>query len=475
MWEQIRANKRRSLFLVLLMAAIFIGFGYALGEAYAPHGGLVGVALAMVVWVVLSLVSFYAGDNIMLAMSHAREITHDDHPQLYNVVEEMKIASGMPKMPRIFIIDEPAPNAFATGRKPEISAIAVTAGLLKKLKRDELQGVIGHEMSHIKNRDILYVTLAGVFVGSIVIIADIFLRSLYFGGGGRRYRSSDRGGGQAQVIFLILAIGFAILGPIAARLLYFALSRRREYLADAGGALLTRYPEGLASALEKIAADSTPLAVASRATAPLYIINPLKKAGMVAANLTSTHPPIDKRIRILRGMAGASLIDYEREYKRVTGSSGGVIPPSGLKTARPIDVRKPVPEPAGIEEKKKKVQDVNDLLQKVSNYAFLACPCGLRMKIPPEVKEDKVKCPRCGRVNAVPVAQLAAVGAIAAAAGAREAPAAQSGERLRFVRKPNTWSSFKCACNRTISLSPAYQGSTVTCPNCKRTIEIATE
>ncbi len=246
-------------------------------RAYQPQGGgFIGIGLAFFIWIILSLISYYSGDSILLAVSGAKEVTPDVHPQLFNVVEEMKIASGLPAMPKIYIIDTPAANAFATGRKPDNCAIAVTAGLLNRLNRDELQGVVAHETSHVVNRDIQFMTFAGVMLGSIVLISQIFVRGMWFSGGGR-YRSRDRGGGQAQAIFMIVAIVFAILAPIFAQLLYFAISRRREYLADASAARLTRYPEGLASALEKIAKVPDKLETANDATAPLYIINPLTK------------------------------------------------------------------------------------------------------------------------------------------------------------------------------------------------------
>jgi heat shock protein HtpX len=392
----------------------------------------------------------------------------------------MKIASSMPSMPRIYIIDDESPNAFAAGRKPENSVVAVTAGLLKKLNRDELQGVIAHEMAHIQNRDILFVTLAGVMMGSIVLLSDIFLRSVFYTGGGRR-RSGGRGGGQGAAIFMIIAIVLAIVGPIVARLLYFALSRRREYLADANGALFTRYPEGLASALEKISGDTAALSTANRVTAPLYIINPLHKAGVRASNLTSTHPPIDKRVNILRGMGNsASLIAYNKAFKKAMGKSGDVIPASGLRSTKSVPVRQASPEAKKPESKRKKVQGINDLVEKVNQYAFLACLCGLRMKIPPEMKEKKVKCPRCGRANELPVAELAAIGVLAKSLGDKEKKkqeenAATAGDKgaLQYRRKGSGWNSFQCACKQTITLSPAFSAKRTRCPKCKRTIEIA--
>jgi heat shock protein HtpX len=241
-------------------------------------------------------VSYYAGGRIVLAASRAQEVTHDEAPQLFNVVEEMAIAGGLP-MPKVYIIKDSAPNAFATGRDPEHASVAVTSGLLEKLNRDELQGVIAHEMSHVGNFDIRYAMLVGILVGTTVLISDFFLRSLWFGGGRRR-----EGGGQAQIIMIIVAVVLAILAPIFARLLQLSISRQREYLADASAVRLTRNPKGLADALQKISGDREVLEAANRATAHLYIVNPVKGFEKRAKGLFSTHPPIQERIQILRFM-----------------------------------------------------------------------------------------------------------------------------------------------------------------------------
>ena len=241
MWELIQANRRKSLVLFISLGITLILLGYFFGGAYYPDGGgFIGIFLALMIWGILSLISYFSGSKILLAVSGAKEVTKEVHPQLFNVVEEMKISAGLPAMPKIYIINEIAPNAFATGIKPENSAVAVTAGLLARLNRDELQGVIAHEVSHIVNRDVLFMTFAGIMLGSIVLISEIFLRSLWFGGG--RYSSkSSKSSGQGQMIIMIVAIVFAILAPILAQLLYFAISRKREYLADASAARLTRY------------------------------------------------------------------------------------------------------------------------------------------------------------------------------------------------------------------------------------------
>jgi heat shock protein HtpX len=423
MWELIRANKRNSIILVALMAAVLLLLGYIIGSIFDPasgflvpqgrmqspemiqtnYAGLWGMAFAATLWFILMLVSFSSGDQILLSASRAKRVTHDVHPQLFNIVEEMKIAAGLP-MPKIYIIADPAPNAFATGRSPQTASVAVTAGLLGRLNRDELQGVIAHEMSHILHRDILYVTLAGVMLGSIVIISQVFLRGMFYSSMGSRKRySSGRGGGQAQLIMLLIAIVAAILAPIMAYLLYFALSRRREYLADAGAARLTRYPEGLASALEKISGDTSPqLAAANKATAPMYIVNPFKKAkGMKLSDLTSTHPPISERIKILRNMSGgASFKNYSDSYSKITHHKT-IVPPTAL-TKEDIALREASEEAKKKQRRETQMRQVGDIMRKVNAFVFLTCACGLKLKVPPNYKAGKVKCPRCQRILDVP-------------------------------------------------------------------------
>ena len=316
MWEQIRSNQIRSVVLVVAMGGLLLLIGYLLG-VYFLDSAIGGLVIALAVWVIMSLVAYFNGDSLLLTMSRAKKISRDDHPRLYNVVEEMKIASGLEKMPDIYIIDDPALNAFATGRDPKRASVAITSGLLQKLNRDELQGVIAHEISHIKNRDVLLMAMTSVLLGTIVILAWYGSRFLIFGNmGGSRRSSGSGGGGQAQLIILVVAIVFMILAPIMAQFIYFAVSRKREYLADASAALYTRYPEGLASALEKLGASTGQLKAANKATAPMYIVNPFRKKGMKASDLSSTHPPISERIRILRAMPGASLVDYDQAYRQ---------------------------------------------------------------------------------------------------------------------------------------------------------------
>lgn len=398
MWELISANKRKSLVLFISLGVVLIILGYVIGSAYLPeNGGYAGIFFAVLLWSILSTVSYFAGSKILLAVSGAQEVTPEIHPQLFNVVEEMKIASGWKFMPKVYIINSDAPNAFATGVKPENTAIAVTAGLLARLNRDELQGVVAHEMSHIVNRDVLFMTFAGMMLGAIVLISQVFLRSLWFSGGGR-YKSKSRDSGQAQLIFLAIAILFAILAPIMAQLLYFAISRKREYLADASAVRLTRYPEGLASALEKISTSSADLKTANKVTAPMFIVNPLKPQGQKLSDLTSTHPPISERIRILRNIGQSSNFkDYQQAFNKVKGSNSVIIPKTALSDASNISTREAAAIPFAGLNLKQTQRDTGDIMMKVNKYSFINCECGLKIKIPPEYNKNKIICPKCGR------------------------------------------------------------------------------
>lgn len=328
MWEQIRSNRTRSILLVALLAALLLLIGYVIGLLLFDNA-LGGLVAGVVLWAFMNVVAYTQADNILLSMARARKVSHDDYPQLYNIVEEMKIASGLPKMPDVYVIDDRAPNAFATGRDINHASVAVTTGLLDILDRDELQGVVAHEMSHIANRDVLLMAFASVLLGTIVILSWYATRFAFFGG----LRGTRRGsqGASGQWIIAIIGLILLILAPIFAQLLYFAISRRREYLADASGALYTRYPDALASALEKLATSDTSVRSANPATAPMYTISPFRKRGIFPADWTSTHPPIQERVRILRAMAGgSSLADYNRAYRAVHPGGQGIIPNSAL-------------------------------------------------------------------------------------------------------------------------------------------------
>jgi heat shock protein HtpX len=297
MYGQITKNKRLSYVLIVVVSALLVIMGYAIGMATGLSW--FGLVIALAVAIALGLSSYFKGDKLVLAASRAKAVTHDEEPQLYNVVEEMAIASGNP-MPGVYVINDSAPNAFATGRNPEHSSIAVTTGLIEKMNREELQGVVAHEMSHVRNYDILFATLVGIMVGAIALMADFFLRWSFFGGG---RRSSNSSGGPIAIVFLVVALVSAILAPIAARMVQLAISRKREYLADASAVELTRNPMGLANALQKIAGDPEVLESANRATAHLFIAQPIKKFEKKSRGLFDTHPPIQQRIDILRAMA----------------------------------------------------------------------------------------------------------------------------------------------------------------------------
>jgi heat shock protein HtpX len=295
MYEQIASNKRRSILLILFFLAIIFGLTWVFEQLTGFGKG--GLIIAAAIASVMGLAGYYGSDKIVLGISKARPVTKEEYPYLYNVVEGLAIAAGIPA-PKCYVIEDTAPNAFATGRNPEHSVICVTTGLLQKMNRAELEGVVAHEMSHIRNYDIRLGTLAVVMVGVVALLSDWILRSFWWGGGRRRSRDK----GNAGAILLVVGLVLAVVAPLASQLIRLAISRKREYLADASGVELTRYPAGLASALRKIAADTEPLEAANKATAHLYIVNPLKDIRGRVNNLFSTHPPIEDRIKALEAM-----------------------------------------------------------------------------------------------------------------------------------------------------------------------------
>jgi len=293
MYEQISSNVWKSYGLIVFFILLIGGLGYVFAETTGYPEIL---PIAVVFAIVSSIGSYYYSDRIVLGISHARPATKEEHAHLVNSVEGLAIAAGLPA-PRIYVIDDSAPNAFATGRDPTRAVICVTTGLMEKLNRVELEGVIGHEMAHIKGYDIRLMTLVAVLAGTVVLLSDWLLRSMWYGRGVRSRRRAEGG-----PIILVVALLAAVLAPLVATLIQLAISRSREFLADAQGALLTRFPDGLADALAKISADTEPLEAANKATAHMYIVNPLKdiRGGLNA--LFSTHPPADERVRRLRAM-----------------------------------------------------------------------------------------------------------------------------------------------------------------------------
>ena len=295
LYTQQGSNIRKTWMLMASFLVLVIAIGYGVGWYLGDPSFLY---VAVVFALVMNVGSYWFSDKLVISMTGAKPATREAHRELWNIVENLSITAGLP-MPKLYIVEDPAPNAFATGRNPEHSAVAVTTGLLSILERNELEGVLAHELSHIGNRDILVSTVAVVLAGFVAIIADLLMRSMMFGGGGDRDN-------KAGVIFLVLGVVGIILAPIAAELIRLSISRRREYLADASGALLTRYPEGLASALEKISSYSKPMKRANNATAHLFIADPFgsqkQTIGQKISNLFQTHPPASERIKILRDM-----------------------------------------------------------------------------------------------------------------------------------------------------------------------------
>jgi len=302
--QLVAANKRNSVLLVIAFIAFLCVLGGVLGWAIwgDPRAAIPSIAIALAVSLTMALIGYFSGPQAVLALSGARPLSKQQDPQLYNVMEELTLASGLP-MPKLHMIETPAMNAFATGRDPQRAHVAVTRGLREKLSRDQLQGVLAHELSHVKNLDIRFMTLLAVLVGTVVLLADVGLRSLFWGGRGRR-RSSGRGGGLVMLVILLVAILLAIVAPILAHLIQLASSRQREFLADASAARMTRYPEGLARALEALGADTQPMPEASRATAHLFIIQPMMAAGRrrTRSNVWSSHPDIGERVARLRSI-----------------------------------------------------------------------------------------------------------------------------------------------------------------------------
>jgi len=483
MWELIVNNKRKSIILFSVMGMILILLGFFIGVYFfGDNGGLIGFGIAIFIWLLMSLLSFFMGDQLILGMSRAREVTDILHPQLFNIVEEMKISANLPYMPKVYVIPDSSPNAFATGRNPEKSSIVVTAGLLTILNRDELQGVIAHEMSHILNRDILFMTFAGVMLGSIVMLSHFFLRSFWLGGSSKkRYSSSTSSKGGIPI--LIIAVSLSIFAPILARILYFSISRKREYLADASAVRLTRYPPGLASALEKISSSPLVMEHANKATSAFYISDPyLNKKNMFFSS--GTHPPIEKRISILKSLShGIDYINYQNAYTKFSNNKrSNIIPSSGLKDIKNLTQREPFNDtlPIGTLQGK---HELGDMIRSINNFAFIACSCGLKFKIPPEFPKPEIACPRCGTLNIIPLPNLDGIADILDKHSSEKLKdskdsqkefqrARRSGEDLEYVRKTKGWESFACACGSAKQLSPAFIREYFLCSECGRKIII---
>ena len=426
MWEQIRYNQTRTAWLLAGMAVLLLVLSLAIT---IPVGGwlqrdvleriVAGVLLASIIWISACLFAYFQGDDILLMLSKARRIRSLEHPRLYNIVEEMKIASGLVKMPSLYIVEDPAMNAFAVGCRPDKASIIVTSGLLRKLNRDELQGVVGHEIAHIVNRDVMLMSFCILLLDTITVMVWAMVRGPL---PTENYESEIRGwrimfwsllvptlvtiliiftggiGHLYPLIIVMYVIAFVISMPTVAQLVYYATSRRREYLADASSALFTRYPEGLASALEKMAASTNQVVDASFATAPIYIVNPFRSQGLPASDITSTHPSISERIRILRAMSHISYTEYDRVYREISGIDTSVIPASALVAADTMAIRAAVPEDL---DHLQRTRETTHALWTARKYHIINCACGTKMRLPPSFRLSEVKCPHCGKTNLV--------------------------------------------------------------------------
>lgn len=528
MWELIRANQRRSTILVIVMLGLLLGVGWVIGAVVAPWGmaasdsfadpegqvqfpsgvpinpiaGMIGMFVAFVLWCVQALVAYYFGGKILLAVSGARKIEKADHPQLFNVVEEMTIAAQLPRVPDIYIIDDPSMNAFATGRDPMHSAVAVTTGLLGRMNRDQLQGVIAHEVSHIVHRDVLYMTMVSIMMGTIIILCEAFFHIMRAMSNGSRYTSRSRkdSGGAIILVIFVVALLLYLIAPLLAQMIYFAISRRREYLADAGGAIYTRYPEGLASALEVLGGEKQPLSRVSKATAPMYITNPF--AGKMSL-MMSTHPPVEERVKILRGMTGlaqgsgqVSYAAYEQAYEKAKGGKQ-IIPHAAMGMASAV-LRSGVLTPnaeAEAQARQARQREVGDLVRTLNDFRFLACACGMRVKVPADYRKEQIACPRCGStlqvVNAVaaddsapppgptttsPTADTPNAEIRVATPRRRvpgQAPQPMAGAQLPpldYQRKGGGWESVRCSCGTIRNIAPSFTLPEIACTGCGRRI-----
>ena len=476
MWELIAANKKKSKILFFSMFVLLEALCIVIGLAVDyPRGAYWGAGIGFALWAVQSAVAYFFGDKIVLKVSRATKVTKEAHPQLWNVVEEMKIAASQPYMPEIYVINDNAMNAFATGIRPEKSAVCVTAGLLETLNRDELQGVIAHEMSHIINRDVLFMTFAGVMLGSINLVAKGFLGTSRITSGASRRGKLGSSASRIHPAFFIVAIVFSILAPLLAQLFYYAISRKREYLADATAVRLTRYPEGLASALEKISVSASNLMWYNKITAPMFIINPMALESSGELFSSSTHPPTHKRIGILRQLQHGGKVSF-RDYQNIFSKENkdyNLLPKSALADKNDVAVRQgSIQESLGLGgdpatgAKKATIRDVNNLIMATSGFLFMPCTCGLKIKVPPTIGKSKIQCPRCGRYLTVP-------SVTSTVSHQDEKTKDIDGAQAVFERKnPDSWETAICDCGHSIQLSPIFRGRQVICKKCKRKIQI---
>ena len=519
MWEQIKFNRRRTVLVWIMSGLFFLVMGYIFFLVFGPMlereygiSRYVVIVLLVGCWIIMSFISFFWGDKLLIKISKAKKVDRTVNPRLFNVVEEMKLAAGLPVVPDVYIMPSLASNAFATGIQMENSAIIVTAGLLSKLNREELQAVIAHETAHILNRDILLLTFLGNMIGSFYVVGALLgslmlLKSGGVGFGSNRRRRRNRRGAIFTLGGNKRSNNFSGSGlkqnrlrsnqdvaelevGLPGRFFYLFLTRTRENLADASAARLTRNPGALASALEKIDIEKNRLGEANAVTAPMFIEAPLKDG--------STHPPIEQRIKVLRAMTrGASYTDYQKAYRQVTGKTERVIPETTLNEDTRVDIKESAKSSqnsqkettendSGDLQNEEARQTIKDLKKEKKAVNYYDCRCGLKIRIPANIEQKKVACPRCGRVFSADVDNSEAgfntrhFKAINFVKGLDELPEAEinhleqdeKGNYFYEVKDDEKWESFLCQCDSLIQLSPGFSGSIKKCRDCGLTIEI---
>ena len=482
MWELIAANRRRSIILFSLMGIVLLLLGSIIGyHVFDYTSWYWGTAIAFLCWAVLAGLSFFQGDRLILSMVKANKANPNHYPMLYNVVDEMRIASGLPYRPHVFVIPEKAPNAFATGKNSKSGSIVVTTGLITILNRDELQGVIAHETAHLLNRDIVFMTHASIMLGSIVFLSDVFLRSFLYSGG--RFGKVRRKAMNRGIVFVYLAsLIFAVLSPLIAQVLYYAISRKREFLADATAARLTRYPTGLASALHKISISTYSIAkenqTVTKAIAPFYIVNPFQNQ-MRLINF-NTHPPLEKRIAILNKLRhSVNYLTYQKVYSSVCGEKGkssNILPRSALNELSLVAVR--VAEVIENQKTNENIIDIHreneDRIKAEENYRFLQCTCGMKIKVPEEFNKTHIQCPKCKKTVFIPSNESTSDSLNNEKDFSDVQKRTDENGKVEFIynRKGESWETFSCICGSAKQISPCFKGNHIFCTQCERDIKI---
>ena len=513
--ELIRKNQRKSIYLLITSFVILLIVGFVLGSLFytylAPRRGadyassriwfaLIFAGFIGLVELVQIYLIFNSKPRSLFKQLGLKEANQTQFSKLNNVIAEMSIAAGLGKVPEAYVIPSKAANAMAFGTSPETGAIAVTAGLLAICNRDELQGVVAHELSHLINKDSMLLEVCRSTLGMVIVLRDVMLRSLYWGSLGKgSYRTSNRSSGKGNsglgLVLMIIGVIFAILAPILIQLIYFSLSREREYLADAVSARLTRYPAGLASALTKIAYSTATLEKIDKISAAAFIDQPYGDV-VVTSKGTRTHPPIWNRIKILRKMSGgAGYLDYRKAYEEVVNAKAGFMPESVAASTTKLPLRMAellVGEQSMVtseEEMAAFTGDVRteDVIRLTEDYGFIDCDCGLKIKIPSGYDKYEIKCPRCGRRHILAENMqdtLAAMldetkGSGAAAAGIIREILEDNGEpdyrrekEQTYVRDKRGWQEIQCKCGGKVQLSPTFIGKFISCRKCKRRINI---